>query len=104
MARFGPGGRVGIRNRLALLLGYRVRTDDMRLFVDYWARQVSEERGLRGKLHVIRAHRAGLRAEEAAKREKADDLVRYAGRTASMRMGGDSTAVNSRRRSARSSW
>lgn len=79
LRHFSPGGHIGLRSRLAVVLGYHLRIRDMRRFAHYWARQVAEAPTLRAKLGIIREHRARLRSDEAMARTAADDLERYAG-------------------------
>lgn len=79
LRRFAPGGRIGLRSRLAVLLGYHLRLRDMSRFANYWARKVVEEQALRAKLRVVHEHRARMRTDEEEKRRRADELVRHAG-------------------------
>jgi hypothetical protein len=76
--RLAGGETVGIRTRLAVLVGYNANIRDLSRFAGHWARRVVEARTLRAKVAVVREHRGRMRAEEAGRRRRAGDLVRFA--------------------------
>jgi hypothetical protein len=74
------GGRgAPLKTKLAVITSFHVRNGELHRFAGSWPRKVAEADGFRAGRRVIREFRADLRAREAAERQKAEDLVRYAG-------------------------
>jgi hypothetical protein len=67
------------RGVAATVAGYRLRLRDVGAFAGSWPRRVAEAETLPAAVGVVREHSARMRAREAAEREAAENLVRYAG-------------------------
>jgi hypothetical protein len=67
------------RARITLMAAFHGRYGEVERFAGKWPWELVHAKGWRASWQVIRDQRASLRAEKAAKRQAADDLVRYSG-------------------------
>lgn len=68
-----------LKAKLAVLTSFHVENRELHRFAGYWPRKVAEADGFGAGRRMIREFRADLATREAAERQKAADLVRYAG-------------------------
>jgi hypothetical protein len=76
-ARDGSGAP--FKAKLAVISSFGARSRELHRFAGYWPRRVAEAGGFRAGRQIIREFRVDLANREAKERQKADDLVRYAG-------------------------
>ena len=72
-------GQVSWRAKLVLLVSFHVRLGAMREFARDWPRVLLRTKGFRRKRRILADQQADLRAAAAARRQRVDDLARYAG-------------------------